>query len=643
MAESRLLKIKVAGRFIDLLGHQMYGGPVPAVAEFVANAWDADAKKVEINIPEDVNSEYAEILVRDFGEGMTFDELNEYYLKIGYERRKGGREKTASGRLVMGRKGIGKLAGFGIAEDIVLQSVKDKHLVSFTLNYNTLKSLEEIQDFEFEPEIDEPSEEQNGVTVILKNLTLTRNINIGSFRTSLSRRFALNTDEMEININGVLMSKENLDLELRFPEGEGGWASESIPDYGDVRYWFGFMNDTIKDKELRGVSVFARERVAQFTPFFFNLSGGITGQVGLEYLTGQVKAENIDAEVDHIATPRQTVNWQFGNAPILEKWGQEKIKKLCKDWKSNKDRINLDRFTHQLSEFYPRIENLPPTERGDLTTALEKIAKLERISPNDFNVIANSMISGVERESVKKVIRSINTASENALPELWDAINEWDIISAVSTAEVIFGKIEIIKQFEKHIDNRLPEKAKSGELDMQDFIKNHPWLLGYQYERLGPADFHHEHGVDKWIEEEIINTNKEYKHEDDREGRRFDLLCIKSDWQIVILELMRPNETMDYDHVMRLNRYITRIQDAISQKGTDISFKSKTVYGLLIADKHTKDTSLGPTIQKLRDILDVITWKALFEQVQAQYKEYFKILQAKAPDDPRMKGFVNLD
>jgi len=45
--------MRFAGRFIDLLGHQMYGGAVPAVAEFIANSWDADATKVELSFPDD--------------------------------------------------------------------------------------------------------------------------------------------------------------------------------------------------------------------------------------------------------------------------------------------------------------------------------------------------------------------------------------------------------------------------------------------------------------------------------------------------------------------------------------------------------------------------------------------------------------
>jgi hypothetical protein len=640
MPENRELQIKFAGRLIDLLGHQMYGGPVPSVAELVANAWDADATKVEIIIPEDIQANGAEIVVRDYGKGMSFNELNDYYLHIGYERRVRG-ERTETGRLVMGRKGIGKLAGFGIAEDIIVTSVKEKHLVEIRLNYTELRSLHTATEYPLKPLRDETIDEPDGVKVTYKGLKLSRNINADNFRRSMARRFAIGSDKMEVIVNGEPISKESLGIEYRYPENN--WQEEEIENFGKIKYWFGFLTNTIKDSELRGVSVFARDRIAQFTPFFFNLSGGINGQVALEYLTGQIKADVLDDDIDYIATDRQTVNWQFGNAPILEEWGKNKIKELCADWKKKHEQKNIDRFQHNLGEFFTRIDKLSSTqEKQDLTTALTKIASIERIEEADFRIIANAMVSGVERESVKKVINKINTASDEALPELYAAIKEWDIISAVSTAEVVAGKIGIISQFKKHIDERIPEKGGKGTVDMQTFIKEYPWLLGHRYEQLTAADFYHEKGVDKWIEDILIETNREYSPFDERDNRRFDLLCIKNDWLIVVLELMRPGIPEDYDHVMRLNRYVTRIQSHINENVSNGYFKGKSAFGLLIADHPSKDASLGDTKKNLRSNLESITWNGLFESVKANYKEFYDLLKNKAPNDPRLKGLVNL-
>ncbi|MDR2145618.1 MAG: ATP-binding protein [Tannerella sp.] len=641
MESERILKIKFAGRLIDLLGHQMYGGAVPAVAELVANAWDADAKKVEIVIPDDISKPDAEITVRDYGDGMSFGELNDYYLHIGYERRSRG-ERTQGNRLVMGRKGIGKLAGFGIAENIVVTSVKAHHLVELQLNYTELRGLETTTNHILPILRDEDTDEPNGVKIAFKGLKVSRNINPDSFRKSMARRFAIGSEDMQVEVNGVLITKEDIELEYRYPDQ--GWKDEEIPDFGSIKYWFGFQKKPINDSELRGISVFARDRVAQFTPFFFNLSGGINGQVALEYLTGQIKAEVLDESTDYIATDRQTVNWQFDKAPILEEWGKNKIKELCADWKKRHEQKNIDRFQHNLGEFYSRIDKLSTIqEKKDLTTALTKIASLEKITDEDFIIIANAMVSGVERESVKKVIQRINITSDDALPELYEAIKEWDIISAVSTAEVIHGRIQIIEQFKKHIDNRLCEKSPKGEPDMQTFIKNYPWLLGHRYEQLTPADFYHEKGVDKWIEEILQATNNaEYSEADKKDGRRFDLLCIKNEWLIVILELMRPGLPEDYDHVVRLNRYVTRIKSHIQDNESNPEFKGKSVFGLLIADFPSKDSSLGETKIAFRNNLESITWNGLFESVKANYKEYYDLLKNKVPEDPRLKGLVNL-
>jgi hypothetical protein len=635
----RKLTMKFAGRFIELLGQQMYGGPVPAVAELVANAWDADAPTVEITVPEDPTVPSATIVVRDTGKGMSFEQVNNFYLSIGYERRRRG-ETTSDGRAVMGRKGIGKLAGFGIAEDIVVRSVQNGHAVEIVLNYADIRSRDALEGYEMKPTVDGPTADPNGVTVTFRRLKLSKRINLVSFKRSMMRRFALRTEQMRILVNGEQLRKEDLNFEFREPNI--GWTDANISGVGDLRFWFGFLKEPITDPELRGFSVYSRGRMAQATPFFFNLTGGIGGQVGLEYLTGQVEADFLDGVEDCIATDRQSVNWQFERAKALEQWGQDLVKRACREWKARREKQKKDQFRHDYSEFFGRIDKLPKQERDDVYEALDRIAELENVSHQDFTVIAGSILSGVERESVKRVIRRINETRDDALDELITAIKEWDVISAVATAEVVAGRIEIINKFKQHIEERLPEKAVKGMPDMQTFLKERPWLLGHEYERLSPADFHHEQGVDKWIEEDLLQADEElpFKRDDERDGRRFDLLCIKDDARIVVLELMRPGIPADYDHVMRLFRYVTRIESSINEKDTRAQFRHKSVRGILIADEITKDGSLSRALNTMSAQIDAVTWRKLFEDVAARYREFLDLLKLKAPDDPRLKGLI---
>ena len=119
------LYLESHGRVIEHLGIQMYQSPVNAIAELVANAWDADATSVEIDLPQTVTDRDTTFVIRDNGIGMDFGESQSLYLAVGRDRRGEETEpQTAGGRPVLGRKGIGKFAGFGIASLMTVEAVR---------------------------------------------------------------------------------------------------------------------------------------------------------------------------------------------------------------------------------------------------------------------------------------------------------------------------------------------------------------------------------------------------------------------------------------------------------------------------------------------------------------------------------------
>ena len=88
------------------LGFNLYSNIAAVLSEAVANAWDADASRINIDIPSDRST----ITISDDGVGMTKDDINIKYLTVGYNRREGGNDRTPQGRPVMGRKGGRPLA-----------------------------------------------------------------------------------------------------------------------------------------------------------------------------------------------------------------------------------------------------------------------------------------------------------------------------------------------------------------------------------------------------------------------------------------------------------------------------------------------------------------------------------------------------
>ncbi|MEQ8191556.1 MAG: ATP-binding protein [Candidatus Eremiobacterota bacterium] len=107
---------------LNHLGRNLYRNFITVLGEAISNSWDADAKEVRIYIDRDKNY----LIIKDDGDGMTSDDFQNKFLKIGYTKRKDGVEKTANNRPFIGRKGIGKLA--------LLSCAKRIHIATKTLN-----------------------------------------------------------------------------------------------------------------------------------------------------------------------------------------------------------------------------------------------------------------------------------------------------------------------------------------------------------------------------------------------------------------------------------------------------------------------------------------------------------------------------
>ncbi|MGH9197537.1 MAG: ATP-binding protein, partial [Acidimicrobiia bacterium] len=124
-------QISLSLNILNHLGLNLYSNTPAVLSEVVANSWDADAERVDIEIDQSAGS----VVITDDGHGMTGDDVNERYLRVGYDRRKD--PTTAKSpkfhRPVMGRKGIGKLSLFSIANVVELHTVKDGKVSAFRM------------------------------------------------------------------------------------------------------------------------------------------------------------------------------------------------------------------------------------------------------------------------------------------------------------------------------------------------------------------------------------------------------------------------------------------------------------------------------------------------------------------------------
>lgn len=118
---------------LRLFGSGLYSNQWTAIAELVANGFDAKAKNVKIYINA-VNKEKSIIEIFDNGYGMGYDDLVNKYTFIGKNKRDDDDLDEETRKQLMGRKGIGKLAALYLSKKYYLISKTEKETSAWCLN-----------------------------------------------------------------------------------------------------------------------------------------------------------------------------------------------------------------------------------------------------------------------------------------------------------------------------------------------------------------------------------------------------------------------------------------------------------------------------------------------------------------------------
>lgn len=643
----RILKLKYHGRIIDQLGIQMYQSPVAAIAELISNAWDADAENVWISLPTSLH-DTAELTIRDDGIGMTFKECDERYLNVGWCRRVDDPgQKSPGGRPVLGRKGIGKFAGFGIAYVVHVETTSKAtgERTSFELDIEKLRSNEYVAEggdvtVTGYNEPDEIRKTEHGTTVSLRSLKLKRLISLSEFLKSMSRRFLLHetAQNFKVFVNGfpLPVSENRPGVEFSFPSAyrqsekpdglisiKEGWGIERLPNAKEITWRIDFYEDTIDEEELRGVSIFSRGKLVQ-SPFFFQLSGGLGGQHGQAYMSGQVQADYLDSlPEDIISTERQRVNWEHDASIPLVEWGKERVKELLRIWRDRRGEKRRRELEEKLTPFAQRLARLPRHEQATVKRALTRLGGIPTLSRLQFEELAGAILTSWEQGRLRDLIYEISSRADLSANQFLELLTEAQVLSALNIAEAVKTRIEAIRGLQRRVD------MKELENPIRDYVAEKPWLLHPKWET-----FKKEVSVNHLLDEAATEaglTDKEFKG-------RIDL-ALRSGEHLLVVEFMRPGKESDWDHLSRCRRYIHKIRgrtEAESQLGI------KHVTGLIVADGlHNADDIKREVEELAKTEIYAYSWRSLIAEAEAVWRDFLDILVDRAPDDQRLRELKN--
>lgn len=640
-AEARPLRLRFLGSLVEQLGAQLYPGATATIAELISNAWDADARTVWIDLPlGKAWTESDQITVTDDGIGMSYGDAENRYLLVGRKRRaEMDRDTSESGRPLHGRKGIGKLAAFGTARIMeCLTIAQNGEVTSFRLDYDAIRSLEPTDDYQVEQAQGDTAlrdadgnELSRGTRITLSALRPRRALNEHQFRRSLARRFALDADQMRIVLNGEDIGRFDLDLDVRFPVDAplldgvrvlpDGWATCEL-DGHPVRWWIGFTAKPLKEKELQGISVLARGKLVQ-RPFFFQRTAGAEGQLGQEYLVGEVQADwldtGFDIESDLIQANRDQLQLEDERLNSFIAWGQRLLREALREWSSIRQQRVTDRLN--VCEFDDLLERLTPEERNRMTRVARAIAGIPAIDLDEARSLVRSVADAHEDTIVRGLLENIDASEPDFQSRIWDVVQQFGPIDARRNQTVIEARLKAINELRHFVD--------SGALEVptiHEHIKQHPWLLDPRWYLL-----------DDEVQLSDLGITPDEGESDGRMDYLFALgpSAPYTHDELLVVEIKRGTNrdgrvrSVNTDEISRFHRYVLA-----AGQSQERSREPLRVTGLMIAQRYTADADLQRiSLQTVADVRLVFrTWHHVLQETERLHQGWLAVTNRRAVD-----------
>lgn len=145
MNDSGTFKIRPAGRLLISIGRDLIRNVHSAVLELVKNAYDADASYVTIEINANQAKKNVQIVVTDNGHGMTMDTVVNKWMVPATDDKK-GRKRSPKGRIMQGRKGVGRFASAVLGNDLLLETIHAGVQSSVYLEWDRFEKAEFLDD-----------------------------------------------------------------------------------------------------------------------------------------------------------------------------------------------------------------------------------------------------------------------------------------------------------------------------------------------------------------------------------------------------------------------------------------------------------------------------------------------------------------
>ncbi|WP_334666746.1 hypothetical protein, partial [Streptomyces cyaneofuscatus] len=238
-----------------------------------------------------------------------------------------------------GKKGLGKLALFGLAKSVTVDTIQNGLQNQLTLNWDSLLKAEGV----YNPVagiVDKKMRRRNGTTIQLSSLKRKTPFDINSIADSLSRIFIVDAD-FQITLKDSKGNEVKVTNDRRYKtvEKQFSWSHTDLVKRGS-KYFGKLELNFITAKTpippssgLRGIAIFSRGKIVNLPEYFSESASSHFYQ----YLTGWIKADFIDLiDEDVISTNRQSINWDNPEMAEFKAYLSQLISKVGQEWRKRR-------------------------------------------------------------------------------------------------------------------------------------------------------------------------------------------------------------------------------------------------------------------------------------------------------------------
>lgn len=584
----------ISPRILDHLGIAAYNSLKKCLAELTVNAYDADATKVRISLP-DIIDENAYIDITDNGTGMSEQDIRGNYLFIGRDRRTGG-DRSETGRLIIGSKGIGKLAGFGIASRMEILAWKDGTQAAFSLDRESFDDMSALSSYKIQITC-APTEHQNGVQIRLARLSKDLQLpETNVLRRHLYKALPQRPD-FRVYVNDVECTAEDV-------AGDRYEISQTISNIGTVK---GFYIVAHSRQQPPGLAIRVRGRIVT-EPSLFGLDTRAHGFFTAERIVGEINADFLDPEGskghihDLINTSRDGFLEDSPVVKTLGGWAQDFLKQVIQgvDARAQKKRASELLAKPAIRE---RLDRMPAHVRGIAQRVVEGvIPKLRNVNDEEAEHLIDWILRYYESNVLRELMKVILAADINETEKLAGLLQDWGLKQVNSVVEIIKEQIEIIGKLESLIASK-----KAKEIELHTLIEKNLWLV-----REGLELWSSDKPLKQVLEDHIADLYK------DKQDLRPDLVCRSRGEgnEAVILEFKRPKEKIVTKHVTQAMEY----EALLKQHRPNIQFN---VY---VVGREYDSSVLAMKTKLSQASINLWSFEEILQKARIRFEEILEIL-----------------